>query len=220
MPAHAARSLRRRPAFALMLLAPLGVVAPTWAAPAWTAPGQAPDAVLHILVPPPTKWDHQMLATHPALNQTVSNFKAITGGIAFGMPPAGVNAKLPVPEPGIAWTSLPQATEFQDDVRYFWTRLDGVHELRAGATACAGAGSYIVFLFQQRGLFRVSYRLTPDAACPNVAAAADEIFGRYVGIAQDIAQSVHYRVGTMEVVDITDPTAGELVGVRWQPRAD
>ena len=104
--------------------------------------------------------------------------------------------------------SLPPATEFQSDVRYFWVRMEGLRDLRAGSTSCVGANSYIVLLFQSRGLFRISYRLAPDASCPRPADAAAEIFGRYVSIMQEIAQSVHYRARAMEVVDITDPTAG------------
>ena len=77
-----------------------------------------------------------------------------------------------------------------------------------------------MFLFQERGLFRISYRLTPDNNCPRITDTAEEIFGRYVTITADIALSVHYRAGPLEVVDITDPTAGYLVATRWQPRVE
>ena len=171
-----------------------------------------------VLAPPPSQWDNRILTVRPALSQTVTDFAAITGGIVFGLGPADVNARMPAPAPGVSWTALPAATEFRDDVRYFWVRIEGLREMRAGSTACVGPNSYIVFLFQARGLFRISYRLVPDAACPNPADAAAEIFGRYVTIAPEIALSVHYRVGQQEIIDITDPTAGYLVATRWQPR--
>ncbi len=175
----------------------------------------------HVLTPPPLRWDRQMLSGRPALSQTVSDFAAITGGVTFGLGPAAVNGKLPAPAPGVTWASLPAATEFQDDLRYFWVRLEGLSDLRAGTTACLGVDSYIVFLFQQRGLFRISYRLAPDATCPNVGDAAADIFGRYVSIATDIAQSAHYRAGPLEIVDISDPTAASyLVATRWRPRVE
>lgn len=172
-----------------------------------------------ILAPPPSLWDRQMLSGRPLLSQTVSDLTAVTAGIAFGMGPGEVNTHMPNPAKGIAWTALPAATEFTDDVRYFWIRFRDARDLRMGATACAGTDSYIVFLFQPRGLFRISYRLVPDVACPRPADAAEEIFGRYVSISTDIALSVHYRAGATEIVDVTDPTAGYLLATRWQPRA-
>jgi hypothetical protein len=211
MQAIAGRSLRRSLGVILTALVP--IVGGWGLSRASAQPTPKP-----ILAPPPLLWDNAMLSARPALGQTVSDFAAITGGIVFGMEPADANALLPVPASGITWTVLPPASEFQDDIRYFWTRLDGARDLRAGSTACVGGSSYIVFLFQARGLFRISYRLIPDAACPRPGDAAREIFGRYVQITRSIAQSVHYRVGAMEVVDITDPTAGYLTTVRWQPR--
>jgi hypothetical protein len=213
MQAIAAQSLRRRLGLMLTVLVLVPPVCGLGVSRAFAQPAPKP-----ILAPPSLLWDNAMLSARPALSQTVTDFAAITGGIVFGMEPADANALLPVPASGITWTVLPPATEFQDDIRYFWTRLEGASDLRAGSTACVGASSYIVFLFQARGLFRISYRLIPDAACPRPGDAASEIFGRYVPITRSIALSVHYRVGAMEVVDITDPTAGYLTTVRWQPR--
>lgn len=212
MQAIAARSLRRGVGFILAVLVPL---AGGWGTSRASAQQAAPKP---ILAPPPLLWDNAMLSARPALSQTVSDFAAITGGIVFGLQPDDANALLPAPAAGITWTVLPPASEFQDDIRYFWTRLEGARDLRARSTACVGGSSYIVFLFQARGLFRISYRLIPDASCPRPGDAASQIFGSYVQITRSIAQSVHYRVGAVEVVDITDPTAGYLTTVRWQPR--
>jgi|GEM_PF-2100460 len=204
----------------LRLCLPFAILAATWS-PTAAQPAPGTQETKHILTPPPLRWDRQMLSGRPALSQTITDFAAITTGITFGLDPSAVNAKLPAPAPGVAWGSLPAAGEFQDDIRYFWVRLEGLTDLHAGATACLGVDSYIVFLFQQRGLFRMSYRLAPDATCPNVNDAAEEIFGRYVSIATDIAQSVHYRAGSLEIVDISDPTAsGYLVATRWHPRVE
>ena len=161
-----------------------------------------------------------MVSARPLLNQTVSDFAAIVDGILFGMGPGEVNAHLPNPTKGVTWTALPQATEFQDDVRYFWVKFDDVPAMHAGSTACVGDESYIVFMFKARGLFRISYRLMPSAVCPRTAEALGQIFGRFVTMTTDIALSVHYRAGPLDVVDITDSTAGYLLSTRWQPHAE
>jgi hypothetical protein len=215
MPAKTAPSWRRRPTPILALLAALAGLGGALPASAQEGP-----ANMLILAPPPSQWDRKMLSGRPLLSQTISDFTAITTGIAFGMAPGEVNERLPNPARGIGWSAMPAAAEFQDDVRYFWIRFEDARDLRVGATGCAGADSYIVFLFQPRGLFRISYRLMPDVACPHPGVAAQEVFGRYVSIAATIALSVHYRAGRMEVVDVTDPTAGPLLKTRWQPRAE
>ncbi len=212
MPATTAPSWRRHFFPVLALLAGFGVTAPAW------AQDEAVD--MPILQPPPSVWDHQMLSGRPLLNQTVSNLTAITTGIAFGMGPGEVNTHMPVPAQGISWSDLPAAPEFRDDVRYFWIRFDEARGLRMGAKGCAGADSYVVFLFQSRGLFRMSLRLVPDVACPHPAAAALEIFGRFVSLATEVTIAEHYRAGSMEIIDVTDPTAlSALRAVRWQPKA-
>ena len=213
MPANTAPSWRQRPTPILTLLVTLAGLGGAWPATAQDAPVNKP-----IMAPPPSQWDNKMLSGRPLLSQTVSDFAAIAAGIQFGMGPAEVNDHMPSPAKGISWSALPAAVEFQNDVRYFWIRFEDSRDLRMGATGCAGADSYIVFLFQPSGLFRISFRLVPDAACPRPAAAAAEVFKRYVAISTDIALSVHYRAGAMEIVDVTDPTAGYLLATRWQPR--
>ncbi len=169
-----------------------------------------------IFLPPPLQWDNAMLTNKPALQQTVTDLNRLTGGIAFGMTPAEVNAHLPDPFPGLSWSALPEAIEYPGDVRYFWSRMDSAGPLRAGVTACTGASSYVVFLFSGRGLFRVSYRLLPDKDCPDTSAAAQEIFARYVPIGSTVALTVRYRTGSAQAVDLTDATASFLIPIRWR----
>jgi hypothetical protein len=75
-----------------------------------------------------------------------------------------------------------------------------------------------VFLFRSRGLFRMSYRLIPDSACPSVAEAASAVMARYVTIDPSLALALHYRNGNAEVVDIVDPASGHVGTIRWQQR--
>jgi hypothetical protein len=157
-----------------------------------------------------------MLISHPALQQTATDLTTLTAGIAFGMSPADVNARLPDPYPGLSWNSLPMANEYPGEVRYFGTPIDRSGALRMDVTACSGATSYIVFLFSSRGLFRLSYRLTADKGCADTNEAARELFARYVPIGQTVALSVRYHTGKTEVVDITDPTSGYLIPTRWR----
>ncbi len=205
---------KQRGRLVLALLAGWGGV--LWADPALA---QIPAPVLPILTPPPATWDHDLLSARPALGQTLTDLSVLTGGLTWGMTPVDVNGVLPVRVPGINWAGLASATEYQSDIRYFWARLDSLGALRVGSTACVGRNSYVVFLFQASGLFRLSYRLTGDPACPNPGAAASQIFGRYVAMEWSLAQSIHYRAGGLDIIDVTDPTAGYLTTIRWQPRA-
>lgn len=215
MPATLAPFWRRKALLAPFLLAMLAGTVRVPAANAQTEQANKP-----ILAPPPLVWDRQMLAGKPLLSQTVSDLTRITAGIAFGMGPGEVNAQMPAPTVGVIWSALPSATEFQDDVRYFWIRFEDARDLRAGAKSCAGDDSYIVFLFLPRGLFRISYRLMPSASCTQTADAAQEVLGRYVTLSTDVALTVHYHAGPLEIVDVTDPTSGTLASMRWQPRAE
>ena len=215
MPAIAALPWRRRRSLILSVLALLLAFGCARPAAAQSNPVNKP-----IFAVPPAVWDRKMVSARPLLSQTVSDFAAIVDGIVFGMGPAEVNARMPVPAQGVTWTALPQATEFTDDVRYFWVKFDDAPNMRAGTSACVGDESYIVFLFKARGLFRISYRLMPSAACPRTTDAMGQIFGRFVSITADIALGVHYRAGPLDVVDITDATAGYLLATRWQPRLE
>jgi hypothetical protein len=142
----------------------------------------------------------------------------LTGGIVFGLSPIEVNGRLPAAAPGIEWADLPFANEYPDDVRYFWVRLDAMRELRDGITACAGANSYVVFLFRPRGLFRISWRLLPDDDCPSPRAAAEDIYARFLAIDRAASLATHYRAGRAEAVEITDPNASYLTPYRWTNR--
>lgn len=147
-----------------------------------------------------------------------SDLANLTGGIVFGLSPAEVNAKLPTPTPGVEWANLPFATEYPDEVRYFWVRLDAVREPRDVINACVGANSYIVFLFRDRGLFRISWRLLPDNDCPSTRAAAESIYARYLAIDGTVALAAHYHAGKAEAVEVTDPTVDYLIPYRWANR--
>lgn len=190
-----------------------GGVAPT-PLPPDVLPDEAP-ASIRIFNPPPIRWDHAMGTPSPALHQGRSDFSNLTGGITFGMQASDVNALLPVNYPAMDWGIMPQAVEFPTDVRYFWVRFESAGDLRMGTTHCAGAGSYLVFLFTGNGLFRLSYRLVPDHDCPAVEETARDVFARYVTMDPLIAQSLRYRTGNAEVVDVTDPAAGFLSATRW-----
>jgi hypothetical protein len=203
----------RRTALLLMLAASQACAQPAASPP---ASADSPEPGERIFVPPPVQWDQSMLGSRPALQQTPDDFYHLSGGIAFGMSAVELNARLPDPYPGMSWNALAMANEYPGEVRYFGTPIAGAGSLRMDATACTGATSYLVFLFGGRGLFRLSYRLTADKDCADTNAAAREIFGRYVTIGQTVALSVRYRTGKTEVVDITDPTAGYLIPIRWR----
>jgi hypothetical protein len=203
-------------------VAPVPLAQP--AAPVQTAPAQ-PAAAGPVIIPkrifavPPLQWDADMLSARSALHETSSDLANLTAGIIFGLSPTDVDTLLPDPAPGVSWNSLPAASEFPEDVRYFWTRLAGSQDLQAGISTCAGANSYIVFLFRSRGLFRISYRFVPDAACPDPSSAVAAIFARYLLLGRSVALAVHYRSGGVHVVDVSDPTADYLIPMRWQNRA-
>lgn len=171
-----------------------------------------------IFAIPPVQWDVEMARDRPAQTFGPSDVAALTGGIVFGQSPAQVNAALPNPTPGLTWAGLPTANEYPSDVRYFWVRLEDVRELREGIESCAGANSYVVFLFESRGLFRISWRLPPDATCPSTRRAAEELYARYLGIGAAAAVATHYRPNNADTVEITDPSAGYLMPVRWENR--
>jgi hypothetical protein len=168
-----------------------------------------------IFAVPATRWDHLMSREQPSQVIGPSDFSKLTGGIVFGQSPAEVNAKLPTPVPGIEWAELPIATEYPNEVRYFWVRFAAVPPALAGITACKGVTSHIVFLFRDRALFRISLRLLPDDRCPSTRAAAQEFFARYLTIDGSVALASHYQTGNAEVVEVTDPGVGYLIQYRW-----
>jgi hypothetical protein len=187
---------------------------PLPAAPATVQPDDTASPV-RIFLPPPMSWDHDMLNMRPALFQGRSDFTAITGGVAFGMHARDVNALLPKRYASMSWGEMPQALEYPGDVRYFFVPFAEAGSLQAGTTRCAGDGSYVVFLFNQTALFRISYRLVPDKTCPSVRETARDIFARYITIGETVTLTSRYHTGSAEAVDITDPSASFLIPVRW-----
>jgi hypothetical protein len=178
----------------------------------------APAQTIRIFPVPPVRWDNSMSRDQPAQILGLSDLANLTGGIVFGLSPADVNAKLPAPVPGVQWIDLPFASEYPDEVRYFWVRFDAVREPLAGITACTGANSYVVFLFRDRGLFRISWRLLPDDNCPSTRAAAEDLYARYLAIDGTSALASHYRAGKADVVEVTDPSVDYLIPYRWANR--
>ena len=171
-----------------------------------------------IFVVPPVQWDQTLTRDRPAQVHGPTELGRLTGGIVWGLSPAQVNALLPVPASGVDWASLPFANEYPEDIRYFWTRLDAAPELREGMGDCMGGGSHVVFLFRSRGLFRISWRLLPDAACASPRAAAEDVFARFLAVDRAAALTTHYRAGKAEVVETTDPNASYLIPIRWENR--
>jgi hypothetical protein len=182
--------------------------------------GAAPQAAAvspkRVLLPPTLQWDTTMQNYRPALQQTATDFANLTGGLAFGMSPTEVNARLPVPDPDQTWSSLTLANEYPGEARYFTIRLAAAGVLRMDLTACAGAASTLVFVFNPNGLLRLSYRVVADKSCPDTDDAAQEIFARYVPLGQRVGFSLRYRAGKTQVVDVSDPTAGYVKAVRWR----
>jgi hypothetical protein len=183
-------------------------------------PPGAPTAVAgsakRIFLPPALQWDHAMLGYHAASQQTAADFAGLAGGLAFGMSPEALNARLSEPYAGLSWNTLSPANEYPAEAWYFGVQMGSVGVLRLDLTACTGGGSYLVFLFNTNGLFRISYRLAADEICPDTNEAAQQIFARYVSLGRGVAASTRYRTGQTHVVDITDPTAGALIPVRWR----
>jgi hypothetical protein len=205
----------RRFAMLLMLAAN-----PSHAQPAVSPVAAASSGpVKRIFAPPPVQWDHPMLSFRPALPQTATDFANLTGGIRFGLSPSQVNARMPAPYSGLSWNDLPLANEYPGEVRYFGLPIDQAGPLRPDLAGCAGRTSYVVLLFTDKGLFRLSYRLIADKACTDTDAAAQAIFAHYVPIDQTVAMSARYRTGNTEVVDVTDPAAGYLIPTRWHEAA-
>ncbi len=168
-----------------------------------------------IFAAPPVQWDAAMSSYRRALHQTPMDLSNLTGGVVFGMSPKQVNAQLPEPYPAMSWNALTLANEFPGEARYLAVPIAHAGPPRLDPAACAGASSYVVFLFSSRGLFRLSYRLIADKICGDTNPAAQALFARYVPIEAAVALSVRYRSGKTEVVDITDPTAGTLTPIRW-----
>ncbi len=182
------------------------------------APRQVAAEGKRLFVMPPIQWDEALSRDRQAQTLGSSDLANLTGGITFGMSPAQVNARLPAPAPGVEWGGLPSAGEYPEDVRYFWVRLDALKDPRKFIQGCAGANSYVVFLFRERGLFRISWRLLPDGDCASPLDAARDVFARYLSIDGRAALAVHYRPNKADVVDVTDPNAGYLIPYRWENR--
>jgi len=197
--------------------APQGAAAPGAQA---TAPRATTQQIpeKRLMVVPPLQWDETIMTPRPVQRHMASDFARLTGGIIFGMNASEVGASLPDQGGGRDWFNLPLAAEFPEDVRYFFVRPSATGDLGAGVATCVGEQSYVVFLFRGRGLFRISFRLFPDATCPSVKEAAVAVMARYATLDPDLVLATHYQNGIAEVVDLVDPGSGHLRTIRWQQR--
>ncbi len=171
-----------------------------------------------LMVVPPLQWDSSIMTPRTLMRQMASDFARLTGGIIFGMQAPEIGALLPNHGGIRDGQSLPLATEFPEDVRYFFVKPSATGDLGAGMAGCVGEPSYVVFLFRNRGLFRISFRLFPDNTCPSVKEAAASIMARYAIIDPELVLVTHYRNGVAEVVDLVDPGSGHLRSIRWLQR--
>ncbi len=180
------------------------------------AAAQTPDTIKRILVPPPLQWNDMGVASHIAVQQTTSDLARLMGGLKFGLKPEEVSQHLPKIGGELHWADLPVAKGFAEDVRFVRMPMQGAGALRAPVTACFGAPSNLVLLFRNNALFRVSWRFLADRSCPNQHDAAAELYATYVPLVGTIAVSTHYRAGSAEVVDVSDPAAGPSIAQRGQ----
>jgi hypothetical protein len=178
----------------------------------------APDTAKRILLLPPLRWDSEGQAWSYATEQNPIELARVMNGLTFGMTPEEASRHLPGAGGVLHWNDLPQANEFSEDVRYVWLPMTGAVAFRKPVTSCFGDASYIVLLFLNNALFRASFRFLPGQGCHDPYDAAEELYGAYVPLADNLAITVLYRTGDAAVVDVTDPAAGPLVATRWQAR--
>jgi hypothetical protein len=102
------------------------------------------------------------------------------GAAKFGMSPTEVNQLFDQPFENVDWSVLPHASEYKhDDIRYLWTYLrDEPRLLRQIERACVSPNSYVVFMFKNMSLFRVSIRLWEADGCPDYKPEIGLLFGR------------------------------------------
>jgi hypothetical protein len=178
--------------------------------------GNTPDTTKRILVLPALEWDPMGKASHPVGQRTASDLARVMGGLQFGLKPEEVSNRLPKIGGELRWSDLPPAKEFSDDVRFVRMPMQDAGALRPPGTACFGATSYVVLLFRNNALFRVSWRFLPDQGCPSTRDTAEALYATCVPLAATLAVSTLYHTGSAEVVDVTDPGAGALAAQRWQ----
>ena len=206
------------------LVAGIAAVIGTAAAAQTPATAQAPaaaqtaDTARRILVLPPLQWNETGASWHYATQQSVADLARIMAGLTFGLNLDEVSQRLPKLGATLHWADLPAAKEFSDDVRFVRVPMRVAAVLRAPVSACFGEPSHVVLLFRNKALFRVSWRFLPDQSCPSPRAAASQLYATFASLAMTVAYSVHYRTGSANVVDVTDPAAGSLIAQRWQTR--
>ncbi len=183
-----------------------------------TATAQTPDTTKTILALPAVQWNDMGVSWHYAAQQTPRDLARAMGGLIFGLKTDDVSQRLPKLGTDLRWSNLPVAREFPEEVRFVRMPMQAAGSLRPPGAACFGELSNLVLLFRDNALMRVSWRFLPDQACPDVHNAAESLYATFVPLAATLAVSTHYRTGSAEVVDVTDPVAGKLIAQRWQAR--
>ena len=169
-----------------------------------------------LLVAPELKWESNLQYWSYEYSHSTDRRTTVMGGLTFGMDAEEVSRVVTPQDPELHWPDLPVATEFSEEVRYISLPLQQVAELRTKVSSCFGAPSYVVIMFRDAGLFRISWRFLPDPACPDPREAARDVFASVVAIARTDGVSLHYRTRFAEVVDLSDPDAGPLLADHWQ----
>jgi hypothetical protein len=109
----------------------------------------------------------------------------------FGMTPDQINNLLPQPFGQVNWSALPIATEYKrDEVRYLWKYLTAFPNVRkfTEGNGCISQSSYIVFLFKNQKLFRISIRFLNDSACRNYEIILHQ-YANSIGASLELANS-------------------------------
>ena len=207
------RNIRRPSAYCLSLMLLAGGLMPVAGS---AAMAQTPDMTKRILVLPAVQWNATASTWQYAVLPDPSQISTLLGGLKFGMSPEQVGQHLPDRSNALHWDDLPEAKEFTQDVRYVWLPTQAADTLLGSVKSCVGTSSYVVLLFFNKALFRVSWRFLPDQKCANPRAAAEDVYAAFVPLAPTVVVGVRYTAGYAEVVDVTDPDAGPLIPVRWQ----
>lgn len=167
-----------------------------------------------IFVLPALQWNGMGAVWEYTTSQTDADLARAMGGLTFGLTPEAVAKHMPDYTTALHWDNLPEAKGFSQDVRYVWMPVKRAGWLLSPVTACFGDSSYVALLFRNDALFRVSWHFLPGPQCDDPHVAADQLYAAYVQLLPNIANSVLYRAGLAEVVDVSNPHAGALLAQR------
>ena len=101
------------------------------------------------------------------------------GGLTFGLKPEEVSQHLPNRSNALHWDDLPEAKEFTRGRALCLDADAGCrHAVARPVKSCFGDASYVVLLFRNKALFRVSWRFLPDQECPNPTRRGGGLYAR------------------------------------------